>query len=100
MESNTWQLLFALGMGAVLGLLYFGGLWATVSSLQRARNPALLFVISYVARMGVAVGGFYFVMGDRWERAVVCLLGFLIVRFLFTSRLRSSELLAEEELAP
>lgn len=100
MESNTWQLLFALGMGAVLGLLYFGGLLATVASLPQARNPALLFVISYVARMGVAVAGFYFVMGDRWERAVACLLGFVIVRFLFTSRLRSTDLLSKEELAP
>jgi len=40
----------------------------------------------------VTVVGFFFVMGGRWERVVVCLVGFLMARIALTSRLRPERL--------
>lgn len=74
------------GMG--LGLFYFGGLWLTIRQLPTCRWPAPLLVGSFVGRTAVVLVGFYFVMGGRWERALACLLGFLVARFLLVSRLR------------
>jgi F1F0 ATPase subunit 2 len=33
-------------------------------------------------RTGIVLAGFYFVGGGRWQRLLVCLLGFSIARFL------------------
>jgi hypothetical protein len=32
--------------------------------------------------MGVALGGFYLVGGGRWERWLLCLLGFVLARLV------------------
>lgn len=77
----------ATGMG--LGLFYFGGLWLTVRGLPSRRYPVPLFLGSFILRTAVALVGFYLVMGDRWERALACLAGFIVVRQLLVSRLRS-----------
>jgi F1F0 ATPase subunit 2 len=79
-------LAFAAGLG--LGLFYFGGLWLTVRQLLTSRHPVPLLLVSFAGRTAVAVVGFYFVMGGRWERALACLVGFLVVRFVLTARLR------------
>ncbi|NLG77512.1 MAG: ATP synthase subunit I [Xanthomonadaceae bacterium] len=81
-------LALAWAAGAGLGLFYFGGLWLTVRKLT-TRYSVPLFLASFVARTAVVVVGFYFVMGNRWERALVCLVGFIMVRQLLVSRLRS-----------
>ena len=82
-------LTLALGAGMGLGLFYFGGLWLTVRRLPTRGYSVPLFLVSFVVRTAVVVVGFYFVMGDRWERALVCLVGFILVRQLLVSRLRS-----------
>ena len=77
---------FAAGLG--LGLFYFGGLWLTVRRLPTSRYPLPLMLVSFAGRTVVAVAGFYFVMGGRWERALTCLAGFLVVRLALTLWLR------------
>ena len=79
-------LAFAAGLG--LGLFYFGGLWLTVRRLPASRYPVPLFLLSFTVRTAVVVVGFYFVMGGRWERALACLVGIVVVRFVLTSRLQ------------
>ena len=81
-------LVLALAAGLGLGLFYFGGLWLTVRRLPRSRHPVPLLLASFAARTAVAVAGFFFVTGDRWERGLVCLGGFVAGRFALTSRLR------------
>ncbi|MCB0171477.1 MAG: ATP synthase subunit I [Anaerolineae bacterium] len=75
---------FPLGMallaGVGLGLFYFGGLWLTVQQLLTIRRPVALLLVSYMGRIGVTLLGFYVVAGGHWERLLVCLLGFLIIR--------------------
>lgn len=74
--------------GTLLGLFYFGLLWATVRRVPTARHPALLVLGSFAVRMAVVIAAFYFVMNGRWERLAACLLGFLIVRQVMVSRIR------------
>ena len=75
--------------GGVLGAIFFGGLWWTVRRGLSARQPALWFLGSLLARMSVALAGFYFVSGGHWERLATCLLGFFMARVAVTRLTRS-----------
>lgn len=76
--------------GAVLGFLFFGGLWWTLRALPTARHPALIMFASYFARMALVVLGFFLLMGGEWQRLVVAFVGFMIVRFLMIRHIRPS----------
>ncbi len=69
---------FTVGLG--LGVINYTALWLTVQNIAFARHPALLNILSYTVRMGVILTVFYLVMGGRWERLVICLVGFLLIR--------------------
>jgi F1F0 ATPase subunit 2 len=79
MSSVCW-LALAFMAGAVLGGLYFGGLWITVRRLPEARRPALLSLGSLLARLSLVLGGFYLVGAGDWRRFVLALLGFVGAR--------------------
>jgi F1F0 ATPase subunit 2 len=70
--------------GIILGAVFFGGLWWTVRRGVSSQRPALWFLISLLLRMGIALGGFYFVSGGHWERLLLCLLGFATARLAVT----------------
>lgn len=82
--NEGWMLLLALVTGLLLGAIFFGGLWWTVRKSVSAKRAALLFLGSMVLRTGVVVIGFYVVAGAYWQRLLVCLLGFVIARFIVT----------------
>ncbi len=75
-------------IGYALGIMYFGGLWWTVTILPKVRHPGTILIVSYVLRTSVLLLGFYLVLGDQWQRLVACLLGLLIARFQMLSRIR------------
>jgi F1F0 ATPase subunit 2 len=80
---NDFLLLaLALVAGLVLGAIFFGGLWWTVRRGVFARSPAIWFLGSMLLRMGIVLAGFYFVGRGDWQRLVICLLGFIIARFI------------------
>ena len=68
--------------GLILGAIFFGGLWWTIRKGISSKQPALWFLGSKLLRMGVTLGGFYLVGGGRWERWLLCLLGFVLVRLI------------------
>jgi F1F0 ATPase subunit 2 len=74
------------GMGA--GVVYFGGLWWTVRQLPLVRQPALLTLGSFFVRTGISLTAFYLASGGHWERILISLLGFIIVRGLLVRRVR------------
>jgi F1F0 ATPase subunit 2 len=80
--NDSLSLAAALAAGVLLGALFFGGLWWTVSLGLSSQRPALWFLGSLLARMSVALIGFYFVGGEQWERWLLCLLGFILSRFV------------------
>ena len=80
--SDIPALALAFVTGAVLGAIFFGGLWWTVQRGVAARRPELWFLGSLLLRIGVILAGFYLVSQGHWSRLVACLLGFLIARVM------------------
>ncbi|HUW00327.1 MAG TPA: ATP synthase subunit I [Gallionella sp.] len=76
------QLALVLLAGLLLGALFFGGLWWTVQKGLSARQPALWFGVSMLLRTGIVLAGFYLVSGADWKRLLLCLLGFIVARFI------------------
>jgi F1F0 ATPase subunit 2 len=72
----------ALGAGVSLGAFFFGGLWWTVRKGVSSQRPALWFFGSMLLRMSITLAGFYFVGHENWERWLLCLLGFILARFV------------------
>lgn len=70
--------------GLLLGAFFFGGLWWTVRKGVASERTALWFLGSMLLRTGVVLLGFYFVLGDNWQRLVAGLLGFVIARLIVT----------------
>lgn len=78
--NEILNLVSALVAGLLLGAFFFGGLWWTVQKGLSSRRPALWFLGSLLLRTVIAVAGFYFASGGHWERLLICLLGFFIMR--------------------
>ena len=87
--TDTVSLLPALVAGVLLGMMFFGGLWWSVQKGVSSTQPALWFLGSLLLRASMTLVGFYTVSGGHWDRLLVCLLGFVIARFIVT-RLTSS----------
>ncbi len=82
--SEIISLLPAFFAGIILGVIFFGGLWLTVSHGLRAKKSIVIFVGSFMVRMVIILLGFYYVGANDWRKMLVCLSGFLIARFLIT----------------
>lgn len=80
--NEPLMLTVAGAVGLVLGTVFFGGLWWTVRKGVSSPRPALWFIGSLLLRTGIVLAGFYFIGGGQWQRLLVCLLGFVIARFL------------------
>lgn len=87
MSEWGYSLCVSVAWGMVLGGLYFGGLWLTVSSLPDTRRPVLWMGGSFVLRSTLVMAGFYLVMEGQWQRLLACLAGFLVVRLFLVRRL-------------
>ena len=68
--------------GIILGAVFFGGLWLTVKKAVGSKYASLWVLASSLLRTGIALTGFYFVAGNNWQRLLVCVLGFIIARFI------------------
>ena len=76
--------------GAMLGTLFFLGLWWTVRKGLASDRPALWFFGSTLLRTGFVVVGFFFISGGDWRRLLICLLGFFIARVFVTRFTRTT----------
>jgi F1F0 ATPase subunit 2 len=75
-------LILSLVAGVFFGLLFFGGLWLTTKQLKTSKAPALFFLASFILRTTVVLVGFYLVSATDIKRLILCLIGFVIARFL------------------
>jgi F1F0 ATPase subunit 2 len=89
--NESMSLVFALLAGALLGVFFFAGLWWTVRKLESSKHVALLFLGSMILRTSVVMLGFYFILGDNWQRLLAGLLGFIIARIIVTRFTRIAE---------
>jgi F1F0 ATPase subunit 2 len=79
-------LVLAFAAGLILGGFYFIALWRTVRMLPDTSRPLRLMLGSFAVRMAIVLPGFYFVMGGQWERLIVALAGFILMRRILTHR--------------
>ena len=93
--AETLSLAAALIAGILLGTFFFGGLWWTVRKGIASKRTAFWFFGSMLVRTGAVMLGFYFVMGDSWQRLLAALLGFVLARFVATRLARAEELLSQ-----
>lgn len=77
--------------GVALGTLFFGGLWWTVRRAVSSPCPAFWLLGSLLARMAVALTGFYLVAIGGWQQLIVCLAGFIAARVLVTRLTRPQQ---------
>jgi F1F0 ATPase subunit 2 len=84
--NDPVTLALALSAGALLGVLFFGGLWWTIRKGVTSERPALWFIGSLLLRTSLVLVGFYFVSQGHWQRLVACLIGFLISRAIVVRR--------------
>lgn len=82
--NEILRLILVLMAGGVLGAIFFGGLWWTVRKGVSAQRPALWLFSSLLLRTSITLAGFYIVSDGHWERLCLCLLGFVIARFIVT----------------
>ncbi len=75
-------MILAFTAGLALGTLFFGGLWFTVKKTITAKIPAIWFLGSFFLRVSIVLIGFYFVSNGSWQRLLICLLGFVVARFM------------------
>jgi len=69
--------MFSLAAGALLGILYFQGLWLTLKNLPNTSQPVLLTMGSFLGRMALCVLGFYLVVTMvNLEGLILSIIGF------------------------
>jgi F1F0 ATPase subunit 2 len=73
-----------LAAGALLGVIFFGGLWWTVRKGVLSTRPAFWFLGSLLLRFSIALAGFYLVADGQWQRLLACFLGFVMARYMVT----------------
>ena len=74
------RMVFAAGLGVLLGLAFFGSLRWVVGRLMAARRPAVWMLGSAVVRIAVMLAALLVIGQGRWERMVAVLAGFLVGR--------------------
>lgn len=89
--NETPTLVLAWLAGGAIGAIFFGGLWWTVHKGVSSERPELWFLGSLLLRMTIALGGFYFVSGGRWQRLLLCLVGFVMARVIVTRLTRAAD---------
>jgi F1F0 ATPase subunit 2 len=89
------HLCLAMIEGAILGAIFFGGLWWTVRKAVTATHPGLWFFGSMLLRMCIVLPGFYFIVGGSWLDLLAALLGFIAARLVVVRLTRESAKAAE-----
>ena len=95
-------MILAFILGLLLGTIFFGGLWFTIRKLVASKIPALLFLGSFILRVGITLAGFYFISSGRWQRLLICMAGFITARYsviYFTKSNKEKQVLLQKEVS-
>lgn len=68
--------------GAILGLIFFGGLLWTVRRGLSSNHPALWFSASLILRVSIVLAGFYLISNYHSEGLLSGLAGFVLAQLL------------------
>jgi F1F0 ATPase subunit 2 len=89
--NETLNLVSALVEGFLFGVIFFAGLWWTVQEGTSSKRPTLRFLSSLMLRIIFCLVGFYFASDGHWDRLLMCLFGFFIVRCIVMKLIRLPE---------
>ena len=89
--NEILNLVLPLIVGLLLGTVFFGGLWFTVKKLTASKMPALLVLSSFIFRVGIVLIGFYFIGLGDWKKLIICLIGFVVARFVVIRYTKSAD---------
>lgn len=84
------KMILAFIVGALLGAVFFGGLYLTVRKLNSVKYPALLMMLSLVLRLVILAGGIYLIMDGEIRNLLSAMAGVLLVRFVMIQKLGKS----------
>lgn len=88
---NWIFVLLALASGAVLGLLYFGGLWLTLKKIAKHQLSYWLVLASFLLRLALVLLVFYALLINHWAYMAIALVSFLMMRQMLLARLGKPE---------
>lgn len=92
MINDHLMFLISFIAGMLLGTFYFGGLWLTLKQLPNTKKPIVLTLGSFFGRTGISLFGFYLIVnGGYWERLLICLIGFMLIKIVLVRRLGPGE---------
>lgn len=84
MNSEIGSLILRIPAGILIGVMFYGGLWLTVSRLTRTSSPVLLSVTSLFLRMGLLLVSIWYLSGGRASGILGCTIGLMASRILLT----------------
>jgi F1F0 ATPase subunit 2 len=89
---NLWPLAASCAAGALLGLLFFWGLWTTVNGIIRGGYTTVWILGSFVLRFSLLLTGFYLLARYAgWVHVLSAAFGFMLSRVLIVGRLRPGQ---------
>lgn len=97
--------LLAAAIGALLGAVFYGGLYWTVSRGLASKHPALWFLLSLLVRVAIVLLGFYFVLSLSIPgsvpslRLISCLVAFTVAGLTIRWCTRPSKLVTVSQLS-
>ncbi len=97
--ATTETAILALLAGIGVGTVFYGGLWWTVRKGITSRQPAVLFLGSFLARMAAVVPVLFLISQGRLERLALGLLGFFAARTAIVRHLRPRALSDSQRVA-
>lgn len=76
-------------IGLFLGVLYFGGLYFSTQKFSDVKSPALFMILSLVIRMGILIGGFYYLSKLGYKNIFIGFIAVMLVRFIMVFSIKN-----------
>lgn len=77
-------------IGLFLGILYFGGLYFSTKRFNNVKNPALFMILSFILRMGILIGGLYYLSKSGYKNIIIGFIAVMLVRFVIIFNIKDN----------
>ena len=99
MMHDVPYLVLSFLLGLLMSLFFFGGLWLTLKRMPESRSPGLLVFLSFIGRTAVVLLVIYLLLRYHWDRLLVFVAGFLVMRTIMVRRINKPSEGTEREIA-
>jgi F1F0 ATPase subunit 2 len=81
--------MIAFFIGIILGIIYFGGLYLSIQKINQVKYPSLLMTLSFVVRMAILLGTFFYISKNGYKDILFALLAVILVRVIMTFKFKN-----------